>query len=360
MKAIIHIGMMKTGSSSMQTWMRSSRAALASAGVRTNEDAVTFENLHRRALTHAAFELALYEFDDKEKAAWANPEGAPKKSAGMREISKKLTERFEKLSAKSGTFIYSDETLYNFNEIQMIELDSFLSRFFEERNYVVYIRDFVDFFVSMYSQKLQNKRSYEHCTQEYSKFLENCMNNLVPYGIESSYRNLFEWSKVFGDRLHVRLLESDWLIKGDLIEDFASFAGVSMFVKPDRINESLAAEYVEYVRQLNRKFRNNLRSKIRRKVISILLDASFGKPKLAASDAQAKKIRDNHREQEECIRKRFFPDRSLLFSQKFRGGGVAPAPLTNLRKAAIESEIRENCRLKFGRQNNSLIKVIEN
>ena len=341
MKAIIHIGMMKTGSSSIQMWMQSARAALAADGVRSNEDAITFENLHRRALTHAAFELALQEFDVKEKDARANLEKSLNKSAGMHEISKILTKQFDKLSRKSGTFIYSDETLYNFNEIQMIALDNFLSRFFEERNYVVYIRNFVDFFVSMYSQKLQNKRSYEHCTQEYSKFLEICMSTLVPYGVESSFGNLFEWSKVFGDRLDVRLLESDWLVNGDLIEDFASLTGFATFVKLDRVNESLAAEYVEYVRLLNRKFKNNLRSKIRRKAISILLDASSGKPKLAASDAQAKMIRDYHRGQEESIRKRFFPERSSLFSPKFRGSGLAPAPLTNRRKLEIESDIRE-------------------
>ena len=144
-----------------------------------------------------------------------------------------------------------------------------------------------------------------------------------------------------GNRLNVRLLESDWLVKGDLIEDFASLAGVATLDKPLRMNQSIAAEYIEYVRFLNMEVRDKLPRDIRSKVIEILRHESIGKPKLTASDAQAISIRETHRVEEERIKKEFFPDRPFLFSPKSYGNGVAPVPLTDRKKAEIEMEIRE-------------------
>ena len=341
MKAIIHIGMMKTGSTSIQTWLHSNRAALEDKGMQSNEGAGRFEKFHQGALKYAVYQTAMHELGADEKTAWVDSWGELKWEGKMYEFCKLLTNQLEKFSGESGTFIYSDETLYKCNETQMIALDKYLSRFFDDRTYVAYIRNTVDFFVSLYSQKLHSSLFFEWRTQEYLEFLKKCANDLVPYGLESSFGNLFDWNKALGDRLNVRLLESDWLVNGDLIEDFASLVGVAAFGKPGRINESFAAEYVEYVRFLNLEYQNGLPRKIREKALEILKDASSGKSKLAASDAQAKSIRDAHREQEEKIRKRFFPDRPFLFSPKFRGCGVAPVPLTKRRKAKIESEIRE-------------------
>lgn len=143
------------------------------------------------------------------------------------------------------------------------------------------------------------------------------------------------------------MLETDWLEKGDLIEDFSSFIGIDALRKPRRMNESFAAEYVEYVRFLNRSFGCSLPDEIRKRVIAILKMASSGKPKLAVSDAQADWILNVHRELEERVRERFFPDRPFLLSGKFRGGGGMPMPLTKRRMAEIESEIGD----KLGRTN---------
>ena len=49
MKAIIHIGMMKTGSSTIQKWLRRNRLALAAEGMHSNKGM----GMHRRALQHA-------------------------------------------------------------------------------------------------------------------------------------------------------------------------------------------------------------------------------------------------------------------------------------------------------------------
>ena len=346
MKAIIHIGMMKTGSTSIKTWLSSNFAALKAQGVLSNQDAGVFGKIPaQNGLKYAACEVALREFGVDENSTWLVPrvEKIPGGMEKMRDICKLMTDQLENLSGKIGILIYCDEVIYRFSKIQMIALEQYLSRFFEEITYVIYIRNTVDFLVSMYTQKLHNSLIYAHGTQNYIgffEFLKNCASGLVPFGLESSFGNLFDWSNVLGDRLNVRLLESEWLVNNDLIEDFASLVGVPAFEKPDRMNEAFAAEYVEYVRYLNSEYRNILPSATRLKSTDILKLSSSGKPKLAASDAQAKLIHDLHREQEEKIRKVFFPDRPFLFSPKLRNNGTTPTPLTERRKVKIGHEIQ--------------------
>ena len=341
LRAVIHIGMQKTGSSSIQVWLRSNRATLEAFGVYQNKDVDLQGGYRGRAIKHAIFHVALQELGVDEKMAWMGPIEKLRKERNIHENYKLLTDHLEKLNEEPGTFVYSMEGLYSCSKVQMIALDKFLSRFFEDRTYVVYIRNTVDFLVSMYSQKIRSNQNSEYGVIEYHEFMNKCASELAPYGTASSFGNLFEWDYVFGDKLKVRLLESDWLVNGDLIEDFASLIGVAPFVNPGRMYQAIAAEYVEYLRYLNRECRESLPRKKRGRAVEILSSASSGKPKLAASDAQAKSIRELHREREERIRDRFFPDRPFLFSTAFRGSGVAPAPLTARRKAEIESLISE-------------------
>ena len=342
MKAIIHIGMEKTGSSSIQTWLRANRAALEAEGVYPNEGVGVLDRIRRLALKHAIYQVAKDEMGVDDKTAWVGPRKRDPHWAGkMFENVKLLSNQLEEYSKMSGTFVYSLEVIYRCHEIQMIALEKYLSRYFEDRTYVVYIRNTVDFFLSMYVQKLRNNIFFECGTLEYSEFLNRCTSGLVPYGLESSFENLFVWKRILKDKFNVRLLESDWLVEGDLINDFASLVGVSTFCKPGRINESFAAEYIEYVRLVNLEYKDTLPQLIRRKALKCLTDASSGKPKLNISDALAESIRELHRDQEERIRRQFFPERPSLYSIKFHGQEISPAPLSERRKVEIGSMIQK-------------------
>lgn len=344
MKAIIHIGMPKTGSSSIQKWLGINRAALKAKGVHTGEGMFREKSgYYPQGLKWAIFHIAVHEFGIEESLAWLGNRRHPEGEEKIYEHFRPLIEQFEKLSGESGIFIHSEECLYKSNLIHIYVLDKFLSNYFDDISYVVYIRDTVDFFVSMYQQKLQDAHRHEDATLGYSEFLKKCASELIPYvGLETSYGNLFNWSRLLENKFNVRLLESDWLINGDLIEDFASLIGFGPLLKPRKINESIAAEYIEYVRFLNHETLLALPRKVRSKAFGILRSESIGKPKLAASDAQANSIRYIHSDLEERIRKSFFSDRTYLFSPKSRGSGVSPLPLTERRKRNIDSIIREN------------------
>ena len=152
MKAIIHIGMPKTGTTSIQTWMHMNCAALETAGVHT----ITGVPAH---LLLTSIHVAMIEHGVDEKNAWQGVEGKlVTKRLGL-EVDEKagwpamaeqklsraekieiahefMTSKLEKMSRKSGVFIWSDERFYN-KENLMLPLDKFLSRFFEDRTYVV-------------------------------------------------------------------------------------------------------------------------------------------------------------------------------------------------------------------------------
>lgn len=70
MKAIIHIGMMKTGTTSIQQWLRSNHTALEAVDVHSSEGVFReFRGRYRRTLRYAAFQTALNEFGVNEKTA---------------------------------------------------------------------------------------------------------------------------------------------------------------------------------------------------------------------------------------------------------------------------------------------------
>lgn len=349
MKAIIHIGMEKAGSSSIQTWLRANRIALEGESVYPSNSVYPFktEDMRSRcpsisgipanALKHAIFHVAKDEMGVDEKTAWVGQtERNPRRDARYSENFKLLTDHLQGLGNEPGIFVYSLEGIYTCRKIQMIALDKYLSRFFENISYVIYIRNIVDFLPSMYAQKLRDNKIYNFATLDYSKFLDKCVSDLAPFGRESSFDILFDWEMTLGNKMNIRLLEPDWLVNGDLIEDFASLLGVGAFCKPGRINESIAAEYIEYVRMLNLVFEDSLPAGIRKKALQILTDESAGKQKLAMSDTQAESIQELHRDQEERIKMRFFPERSDLFSINSYGKGVSPVPLTERRKSEID------------------------
>lgn len=362
MKAIIHIGMPKTGSRTIQVWMRSNYDALNAMGVRTFFAPVPL-------LLIASIHAATIEDGIDEKSAWQGWEGKPgAKKLGFQvdentnrwaAVEQKLarakkTEKYfkfligklQQISKESGIFLWSDERLYDKKNL-ISSLDKLLARFFDDRIYVMYIRNSVDYFVSKYSQDLRDCDE-NYGTMKFAEYLENHSNRANFHDEDLPLENLFTWQNLIGDRLNVRLAESDWLVNGDLIEDFSSLLGVDVFRKPVRKNESFAAEYIEYVRFLNRRFGRSLPSDIRIYALDILTQASSGKPKLAASVEQANSILNLHRELEEKVREKFFPDRPFLFSQEFRKRGIMPSPLTNCRKAKIESEISEGLGMDWG------------
>ena len=152
MKAIIHIGMPKTGTTSIQTWLHSNCATLETAGVHS----ITGHPITgvRHLLLQTSIHMAMLELGVDEKTAWEGMEGRPvTRNLGLevdenadrltmteqkRSRAEKIksaydfmTEKLEAMSGKSGVFVSSDERLYKMKNL-IPALDRYLARFFEK------------------------------------------------------------------------------------------------------------------------------------------------------------------------------------------------------------------------------------
>ena len=101
MKAIIHIGMWKTGSTSIQAWLSKNRAALEAKGVYLRKGARISGGTGRRAIKCAIYYVAKDEMGVDEKTAWLGPqERKPDREFAYTEQAQLLTRQLEEVSKK--------------------------------------------------------------------------------------------------------------------------------------------------------------------------------------------------------------------------------------------------------------------
>lgn len=337
MKAIIHIGLPKTGSTSLQRWINLNQTELESNGVHILTPKRSLSNDGQ--LIPASIYVGIYELGIPEETARQRLGRLPYEG-DIENIYKSAIFEFENMRASGAeVFLASGERIIWLNQSQIIAFDKLLSNYFESRNYIAYIRNTVDYYISWYSQKLYNNRFPRRMSLH--DFLQYCTNDTGIRSRESYWHQIFLWENMFGNNFDVRLLESEWLLGNDLYKDFSSTIGVPVYSKPANANESFAAEYIEYVTKINEIFGHALPLGTRRKAFDFLQHCSIGKPKLNISDKQAHAIHMKTHEQEERIREKFFPKRKKLFSDVCRGQEVLPTPLSVNRMAAIDAEIKK-------------------
>ena len=337
MKAIIHIGLPKTGSTSLQKWIYLNRSALKSNGVHILAPRGALARGWK--LIPASIHVGISELGMPERMANQRL-GRPPYEDDVENIYKSLIVEFENMPTTGpGIFLSSCERIVWLHEGQILAFDKLLSRYFESRKYIAYIRNTVDYYISWYSQKLYNNSLPKK--MDLHEFLRYCTNDTATRSRESYWHQIFLWGNMLGNNFDVRLLESEWLLENDLYEDFSSLIGVPVYSKPENANESFAAEYIEYVMEMNESFGQAIPLATRRKALDFLQHCSLGKPKLNISDEQAHSLHMKTQEQEERMRMRFFPNRKKLFSEVYRGQEVAAVPLTENRMAAIDAEIRK-------------------
>lgn len=313
-RAVVHIGMPKTGSTSIQKWLEQNKAVLAQRGVgydQINPDgfrkdgthhgiALVQRQAHGELMPNKTFRLRYGVTDLEKQSAFAQ--------AFEAELERAV------LACTGDTFVLSSEALAGLahSPEQIKSLQSWLSRYFEEAHYVVYFRRQEDWLVSSYSQRLRRGS-----TKPFEDFL-------AEDGRQNWFAVARKWADHVGrDNLSVRLLDRDRLKDGDLIADFADILGISRdgTEMVPSTNESLSAAAAEYLRvtnlvvpatSKNGKKLNPLRQKVR----AALDRQDLGLPKLALSPKDAKRLRKINAVSNEKLRAMFFPDLDEVFPAK--------------------------------------------
>lgn len=324
MKAIVHIGMPKTGSTSIQSWLVANRAALAGRDIAYEHGNLPCEPENRRQgvliCQHAAVGKLIgnkslrvlhkiFSLEDQRRFAERFEKHFARRVAGRRENTVVISSEY--LGAATGTVDVATA------------LDDWLRRYFAEVRYLVYFRRQEDWFASSYSQRLKRgtvKTLAEVVEQE---------------GERDWFRVTEIWRKAVGqERLSVRILEKDSLHRGDLIADFAHQIGTDAegLAPAPRMNEAFSAPAAEIMRALNEKMpqfiRNEKQVNLRkRKLRETLMAHSPDGPKPALTATQIALVRDLNRASNERLRARYFPDRPELFpARDGPGQSLEPAP----------------------------------
>lgn len=305
MRCILHIGTRKTGSTSIQYYMKDNAEALLKQGV-----------LYPQKIAPNGFQLAVA--TDPRMVLWyylgrENIKTKAEVEAFAAEVKNKL--RKEIAESRPETVIFSSEDLSFFiNDDQTASIKAFLDDLgFSEYDIICYIRRQDRYVVSDITTALVNGGQ---------PFTLQGNPEIVPH---LNYKRLIDaWATAFGrNAVNIHVFEPSKMVHGDLLADFCAFAGVddTGFVPASADNSSITAAAQAFLRVVNEKYPAFLPSgefNEKRGQIGRILSENFGgKPPLPAR-AEAEAFYEHFRASNEELRRVYFPEQEHpVFNEDF-------------------------------------------
>ncbi len=235
---VLHIGMGKTGTSSLQTFLHRNRGRLADLGI-------LYPKSPGRT-RHTRLGLSFRPVESLANSpSWNRLDvDAPPKTFRYRSR-RQLVREMDR--ADRDRVLFSDEGLYGLPDEGLHNLASFMEGLAKSLRVVVYLRRQDDHLVSLYQQQVK--------VGETKRLAEQIQRPHLAKGHDYAQR-LGRWkSFVAPDQFVVRRFERDAFVDGSLYQDFLEAAGIDKpadeFRQIHTRNESLDAEAVEFLRIVN-------------------------------------------------------------------------------------------------------------
>lgn len=239
MKAFLHIGTEKTGTTTLQNFLANNRQNLLDNNYlypntpgKTNHiklpilasDSKKFPNMHKA--------WKLYSTEKIDKFTTEFMEGLEQ------ELTLSNCENVVFSSEHCSSRLIAEEEIQN--------LKSLLNNFVEDIEVIIYLRRQDKFLASTYSTAIRAGHTYQFSIPS-QKSIETRYNY---------YNILNKFAKVFGkNKITVRIFESSQMIEGDLIKDFTHTIGLKTddsYTSVPNLNTSLDVYSLEYTRLLNK------------------------------------------------------------------------------------------------------------
>lgn len=307
MKALIHIGIPKSGTSSIQAFLGLNRAALAGQGMLYAPFDPRFGSQFEFPVTALqACGATVGPELERRRLGFATQAS---QSAYVAAYHSFLDTRLD--AAQGWGFIGSSEHIHAWltTPERIAALDQFLSARFMQVRYLVYLRPQDELIASGYSEAIRRGATHDFQT------------HLDRHARLNHWSGLKPWREVVGPaRLLVRLMRPDALIGGDLLVDFCAIAGIDSagLPRPPRVNTALSVGDIALRRRLNAVLpvlgRDGDLHLLYRLALRGLAPLARRHPeRIELTDAQRRAVMAQNHAGNEKIRRRYFRDRPVLF-----------------------------------------------
>jgi len=311
MKAIIHIGTPKSGTTTIQSFLSLNRTALAEQGIRY---APYNYGSRRKSQMDLALAGVIHSGGVLNRPLQQHAMGVTghaSQAAYVDGLEKQLRDGVAKWPEH--TYLASSEQNHAWagNRKRIKAFDTFLRSIFDEVRYVVYYRPQDEFMLSTYSERIRRGELVSFETH-----FEQRVDNM------DLYHKTNLWAKIAGrENLTVRLLDRGVMKNGDLLDDFCDVAGLDRapLQTPARMNVSLSAEEIKLYLKIGKRFPARLQSGARNPLffgLMLPLKRLLPKPgtRIRLSDAQRARIAAQTADTNERMRAEYFPDQATVFT----------------------------------------------
>jgi len=310
-RCIVHIGLNKTGSTTIQGWLQINRDALRKQGIWHDSLAP-----HGGPHLSTAAGWAIYAHSQRPNYVPGGWQAQSYRIGSRAELQDRLDQFLTRVEATfppadEGTYVTSSEHIGAGikNVPEMEKLHSWFAARFDEVRYVVYIREQTDWVASAYVQAVRSGM-----TDSLDAYIER-------FGLNDYHTLVQKWCGVAGaGNVDVRLFDKAAFAGGDLIDDFASAIGAdaSQTRRPPRLNDSMPLYQLNLLLWTSRLFGKAIEKlgliRAQRRFYSRNMPFLFGSTRrLRLSPDQAARVRAMNAEGNEALRALVFPAEDSLF-----------------------------------------------
>ncbi len=328
-QAILHIGDMKCGSTSIQHWIAQDADLLRANGI-WRSDVTRVVHYDSRLSSYALNDDRL----DNDPRVESGIFSADKVPAHRHDIERRLALEVAALPADARAMIFSHEMMLSLQPREVERLVTMLRGLFSGIRVVAYIRRQDRLFQSLWGQRLKSR-------DPGTDFLKRLLSR-------RKYLPMLEaWEQAVGrENMAVRIFDKTAFIEGDLQADFRAAAGIpadDRYSQPIRTNESLDAAAQTLLLELGERVgrrhgveRRRLWARLRRVFLRLsflprakrrveppvfpiplknfLAEHRIGRG-LQPDRSWAERVLGACAEENEAIRRRYFPEQARLFDE---------------------------------------------